>query len=473
MSAPIAIREAARALRELRATQGLAAFRRVLERLPPEYAAVLARTWELAARSSQLRPEGCAQIWLLLAGRGFGKTRSGAEWIVNEHEERGPYRGTLIAKNLGDLRATMIGGAYVPGDRFTPQGIRAVCERRGIPFRFIGGNQNIVMIGEPGKHSELRCYGAHQEDFGRGDGVSLFWADEISAWPARAAHNFKTGFLPSVRAKFRDGTPMRGLITTTPKPNEITRWLLSDVMRGQVTLVRGKTTENEGNIELSAYARSIKGSREWLQEYEAILLDSSQLLTQAMLDASRHEYAPHELARIVIGLDPGLDNHDDSDPTGIVVAGADRSNPAEAYVLEDLTAGRLSFTQWGELVVDTAVKYARTFECPVEIVAEINQGGRGGVIGAIKGAMRKRHDAGGIVVSDVHTGESKRARAEPVATLFETNQAHMAGRFYALEQEWTTWTEGAPSPNRLDACVYAVHALLLRGLEDVGVWVPI
>ena len=77
------------------------------------------------------------------------------------------------------------------------------------------------------------------------------------------------------------------------------------------------------------------------------------------------------------------------------------------------------------------------------------------------------------MVSDVHTGESKRARAEPVATLFETNQAHMAGRFYALEQEWTTWTEGAASPNRLDACVYAVHALLLRGIEDGGVWIPI
>lgn len=473
MAAPVALREAARALRDLRASHGLSVFRAAVARLEPAYAALLARTWELAARDKQLRPEDCAQIWLILAARGFGKSRSGAEWVVNEHEDRGPYGGTLIGKDLGDLRATMLGKSWVPGDHYKPQGIRAVCERRGVPFRFIGGNQNIVLIGKPGQHSELRCFGAHKDDFGRGDGVSLFWADEIAAWPARAAQNFKTGFLPSVRARFRDGSLMRGLITTTPKPNEITRWLLSDVMRDQVTLTHGTSAENEGNIELSAYARSIKGSREWMQEYEAILLDSTQLLTQAMLDASRVEYAPHELSRVVIGLDPGLDNHDESDATGIIVAGADRKYPAEAYVLEDLTAGRLSFTQWGELAVDTAVKYARTFECPVEIVAEINQGGRGGVIGAIKGAMRQRTDTGGIVVSDVHTGESKRARAEPVATLFETNQAHMAGRFYALEQEWTTWTEGAQSPNRLDACVYAVHALLLRGVEDVGVWVPI
>lgn len=473
MSSQVSLRAAARALRELRSTRGLDVFRAAVERLSPEYRALLAKTWQLAARDKQIRPEFCAQIWLIIAGRGFGKSRSGAEWVVDEHEERGPYGGTLIGKDLGDLRATMLGKSWTPGDHYKPQGIRAVCERRGIQYRFIGGNQNIVMIGQPGRHSELRCFGAHKDDFGRGDGVSLFWADEIAAWPARAAQDFKAGFLPSVRARFRDGSPMRGLITTTPKPNEITRWLLSEVMREQVTLTRGTSAENEGNIELSAYARSIKGSREWLQEYEAILLDSSQLLTQAMLDGSRHEYAPHELARIVIGLDPGLDNDDDSDPTGIVVAGADRSHPAEAYVLEDLTAGRLSFTQWGELAVDTAVKYARTFECPVEIVAEINQGGRGGVIAAIKAAQRARTDAGGIVVSDVHASESKRARAEPVATLFETNQAHMVGRFYALEQEWVTWTEGAPSPNRLDACVYAVHALLLRGLEDVGVWVPV
>ena len=471
MSAPI--REAARALRDLRASHGLAVFRAAVARLEPTYAALLARTWELAARTKQIRPEDCAQIWLILAARGFGKSRSGAEWVVNEHEDRGPYGGTLIGKDLGDLRATMIGTSWVPGDHYKPQGIRAVCERRGVPFRFIGGNQNIVMIGKPGQHSELRCFGAHKDDFGRGDGVSLFWADEIAAWPARAAQNFKTGFLPSVRARFRDGSLMRGLITTTPKPNEITRWLLSDVMRDQVTLTHDTSAENAGNIELSAYARSIKGSREWLQEYEAILLDSTQLLTQAMLDASRVEYAPHELSRVVIGLDPGLDNNEESDATGIVVAGADRKYPAEAYVLEDLTAGRLSFTQWGELAVDTAVKYANTFGCPVEIVAEINQGGRGGVIGAIKGAMRQRIDAGGIVVSDVHTGESKRARAEPVATLFETNQAHMAGHFYALEQEWVTWTEGAESPNRLDACVYAIHALLLRGVEDGQVWVPV
>jgi phage terminase large subunit-like protein len=471
MSAPVDLRAAARALRELRARRGLAAMRAAIERLDPAARVAVSKMWELAARDAQLRPEDCRQIWLMVAGRGFGKTRTGAEWVANEHEERGPFRGALIAKNADDMRATMIGHPLAScGSPYDPQGLQAVCERRGIPFRHIE-NRGVAYIGPPKRQSILRCYGAHQADFGRGDGLSLFWADEIAAWPKRAAEHFKLGFLPSVRAKFRDGSPMRGLITTTPKPNEITRWLLSDAMREQVTLRRGSSLENRF-VEISAYAKSIRGSREWLQEYEAMLLDSTILLTQAMLDGSRVEYAPHELSRVVVAIDPGLDNHDDSDPTGIVVAGADHGAPANAFVLEDLTAGRLSFTQWAELAVDTAVKYARAFECPVEIVAEINQGGRGGVIAAIKTAQRQRNDAGGIVVSDVHTGESKRARAEPVATLFETNQAHMAGKFYALEQEWITWTEGAASPNRLDACVYAVHALLLRGIEDLPVWSP-
>jgi phage terminase large subunit-like protein len=472
MPAPVSLRAAARALRELRESSGWAAVQAVLDALPPAYVLLLAKVWELVARAKQLRPIDCAQIWLIVAGRGFGKSRAGAEWVVNEHEERGPYKGTLIGKNLGDLVATMIGGPWT-GKIATPQGIRAVCERRGIPFKFVGGNQNVAYIGPPGKQSVLRCFGAHTEDFGRGDGVSLFWADEIAAWPARAAEHFKIGFLPSLRERFRDGSEMRGLITTTPKPNPITRWLLSEVMQDQVTLVKGVSTEN-ANMEINKYALSIKGSRQWLQEYEAILLDSSQLLTQAIIDGTRHECAPHELSRIVIGLDPGLDNSEESDPTGIVVAGADRQYPAHAYVLEDLTAGRLSFTQWAELAVDTAIKYRDTFGCPVEIFAEINQGGHGGVTAQLQTVTRRRNDAHGIEIVGEHTNISKRARAQPVASLFETNQAHMAGRFPALEIEWTTWTEGAESPNRLDACVYAIHALLLRDVDTDGqVWVPI
>lgn len=467
MSPPL--RSAARALRDLRVTHGDDALQAALARLPTPDLVELTKVWELTARESQLRPDKCAQIWLILAGRGFGKTRAGAEWVVNEHEDRGPFRGALIAKNADDMRATMIGHPLTAASSiYEPQGLQAVCERRGIPFRHIE-NRGVAYIGPPDRQTILRCYGAHQADFGRGDGISLFWADEIAAWPTRAASHFKTGFLPSLRAKFRDGTSMRGLITTTPRPNEITKWLLGPAMRDQVTLVRGTSLENQF-VAISAYANSIRGSREWLQEYEAILLDSGQLLTQTMLDGSRVPHAPTKLSRIVVGLDPGLDNSEDSDPTGIVVAGIDPTG--HAYVLEDLTAGRLSFTQWGAMAIDVGVKYANTFACPVEIVAEINQGGRGGVIAAINAAKLSRADAGGIVVSDVHASVSKRARAEPVATLFETNRAHMVGRHYALEQEWTTWTEGAPSPNRLDACVYALHALLLRGVDTYPVWSP-
>ena len=104
MSAPVALRAAARALRDLRAARGVEALRAAVAALDPATRQIIARTWQLAARDKQLRPKDCAQIWLILAGRGFGKSRAGAEWVVDEHEERGPYGGTLIGKDLGDVR---------------------------------------------------------------------------------------------------------------------------------------------------------------------------------------------------------------------------------------------------------------------------------------------------------------------------------------------------------------------------------
>lgn len=456
------IREAARILRTLARERGLAAFEAAFNALPIKDAIAIANTWELAARDKQIRPADCKAIWAVVAGRGFGKTRTGSETTLNECEDHGPFDGALISKSIGDLRKDMIEGM---------SGLEVVGKRRGISVRYIS-NQAIVLVKVPGGGGECRFHvmSAEQPEFGRGPNLSYFWGDEIAAWPANAFSRFRDGFLPSWRIPFPNGDDMRAIVTSTPRPNAITQWLLRE-MTASVTITRGTSLENR-HIRLSSAALAERGTKRWLQEYEGILLDSANLITPEILNENRVLYYPDVFTRLVVAIDPGIRKHESADATGIIVAAIDDRNPAHAYVIADLTAQGLGYLDWARLAIRAALDFGGMFRCPVSIVAETNQGGDG-ILDAIRGAAE---EAGGaalaIPVVDVFARASKRARAETVVPLYETGRVHHVNLLPDLEREWTTWAEGAPSPNRLDACVYAISNLLL-GEADVGpIWTP-
>lgn len=458
MSAPL--REAARALRNLRATHGLDALRAAVAKLSPADALLMSKMWELTARDGQLRPELCKAIWLLVAGRGYGKTRAGSEHDLNLHQDKGPFEGALVSKTMTDLERDVIGGKG---------GILRCAERRGIPCRYIA-NKRVELGGAKGT-TILHVFSAEQDEFGRGPNISYFRADEIAAWRASSLTVFQESFLPSWRIPFNDGSPMTATITTTPKPNAIARYLMtSDDMRPVVTITGGRSEENQ-HIRLNDAALAIRGSRRWMQEYEGQLLDSAALVDRAVIDEHRIDQIP-ELSRIVIGVDPGVRAHEDADATGIVVVGVGTQSPQHGYVLADLTAQGMHGIQWARIVVAAGLEWGRLCDVPVTIVAETNNGGDL-ILDQIRTAMSEiGGDALAFSLESVFATKSKRARAEAVAPLYEIGRVHHLNVLAQLEREWVSWVEGAPSPNTLDAAVHALSHGLLQGGAAVQVWSP-
>lgn len=456
MSAPL--REAARALWQLRQRAGVDALRRALDQLPTADLASLLSCWQLHALPAQLRPRVEKAIWLILAGRGFGKTRAGSEYTLDVCEDLAPFDGALISKSITDLRRDMLEG---------PSGLTACGRRRGIRVDYIA-NKALVLVHTARGVVRLHVMSAEQAEFGRGPNLSFFWADEVAAWPAAAFELFRSSFLPSVRIPFADGSDTRGVITTSPKPNAITRWLVtSPEMSPHVEITRGTSYENK-HIRLSPAALALEGTTMGMQELHGILLQSDALITAELINLHRVLVLPQDgFARGVVAIDPGIRKRENADATGIVVAAADHRYPAHAYVLEDLTANGLSFRGWAVRAVEACLRWGfRT------IVTETNQGGDA-VTDAVRTACEEIGGAAlGIEVVDVWADTSKRARAETVVPLYETGRVHHLNHLEKLEREWCTWAEGAASPNRMDACVYAVSHLLLDGDAVGPLWTP-
>ena len=461
MSAPI--REAAIALRELRANRGVAALEAALARMSDEDAAAIARIWEIAARAKQLPPAAWEAIWLIVAGRGFGKTRTGSETTLTEHEDRGPFEGALVSKTMTDLERDMVRGE---------SGLIRCGDRRGIGVRYVA-NKRVEITSAIGT-SILHVMSAEQDEFGRGPNISFFWADEIAAWVAAAFARFRDGFLPSWRIPYRDGGNMRAVITTSPKPNAITRWLMhSPEMRPIVTLTGGKSEENR-HIRLNPHALAIRGSRTWLQEYEGMLLDSSSLVSGELVATHRVDRYPAAFSEIVIGIDPGVRAKESADETGMVVVGFDHRIPVHGYVLADLTRPGLRGIEWARNAVRAALEFGRLCGTQVTIVAETNNGGDL-ILDNVRTAIDEIGGAAHAVqVRGVFATASKRARAEAIAGFYEVGRVHHVNSLPGLEGEWATWVEGAPSPNRLDAAVHALaHRLVGDALDPYApLWTP-
>lgn len=396
--------------------------------------------WRTIARENQVAPEEPAGwwMWLILAGRGFGKTRTGAEWV---HENIDRYgRWHFVAPTASDARDTMVEGES--GILATaPPGKRPLYEPSKRRLTWPNGATALL-------------FSAEEPERLRGPQCEAFWADEVAAW------KYLRETWDQLMFGFRLGEQPRGVATTTPKPLPLIKELLK---MGGVAITRGSTYENRANLSpvfLQTILARYEGTRLGRQELNAEILEDVEgaLWSLAMIEALRvREHPP--LTRVVVAIDPAVTSGAESDETGIVVAGLGEDGCG--YVLEDLS-GRFSPDTWAQRAVG-----AYRNQKAERIVGEANNGGD--LVEVNIRTVDRR-----AAYKKVHASRGKRTRAEPVAALYEQGKVHHVGGFPELEDQMTQWVPGtgAPSPDRMDALVWALTELMLVDSVQPAVWFP-
>jgi phage terminase large subunit-like protein len=423
--------------------------RQYIASLPVEQREAFAFHWPTFRRPAQIPPRGDWRIWLILAGRGFGKTRTGAEWVREQVAIGNASRIALVGRTAADVRDTMIEGE---------SGILACTPKAERPT-YIGSKRRVVWP----NGAYATAYSAEEPDRLRGPNHDLAWADELAAWRYSIAWD-------QLMFGLRIGLDPRVVVTTTPRPTHLMKTLAS---RNDVIVTKGSTFDNAGNLSPSFLAEMTArygDTRLGMQELYAEFLDDTEgaLWTQATIDASRmamfnanepwrslNEWlvaggmppkSDRRAWRIVVAVDPPGETAE----CGIVVAAAPTQGHAgvdHVVILEDASiAGRPEM--WGQQVASTARKWNAE-----RVVVEANQGGdmTRATIAAVDPTLR---------IEKIHAKVSKAARAEPVSALYERGLVHHAGFLPMLESQMTTWITGDKSPDRLDALVHAVSSLV-------------
>ena len=387
------------------------------------------------ANRNQLPPsvEGW-RTWLMRAGRGFGKTRAGAEWIFRLGEAKPSARIALAGATIADARSVMVEGV---------SGLLAVAKLHRRRLRW---EPSLNRLKWPnGSVAEL--FSGDNADGLRGPEHDFAWADELAKWgeAEEAWVNLQFGL--------RRGPRARVLVTTTPRPIS----LLKQIEEGRWTVTTtGKTSDNinldEKTIEI--LTATYGGTRIGRQELDGEMLTDVEgaLWTWEMIDGARvPRIRPGEdLDRILVGVDPPAGASEGSDACGIVVVG---SMGESLYVLEDASVRGLSPEGWANRVAAAAARWGTHL-----VVAEANNGG------AMVESVLKAADLA-LKVRLVHASKGKSARAEPIALRFERGKALFAGKFPALEAELAGLQAGGGyegpgrSPDRADAMVWAMTAL--------------
>ena len=398
--------------------------------------------WRTQARGNQLPPPGDWRVWLLLAGRGFGKTRTVCEFVRGEVEAGRACRVALVAATSSDCRDVLVTGH---------SGLLAISPDWNRPTyeptkRLLTWKNGAIAT----------MYSADEPDRLRGPQFDLAVCDELAAWRYPEA-------LDMLLLGLRIGKNPRVAIATTPRPTKVIRDLLAREGR-DVVVTRGSTLENRENL-APAYVEQIidryKGTRLERQEIFGEVLEDTPgaLWNRDLLESTRVDAAPKDMQRIVVAIDPAGSSEEGADLTGIVVAGMGQDG--HAYVLEDLS-GRYAPTEWARRALGAFHVWKAD-----RIVAEVNFGG------AMVQATIEAVDPT-APVKPITSSRGKRLRAEPIAALFEQRKAHMVGSLPELEDQccrftadWTRARDG--SPDRVDAMVFALTELAL-GLPVGGMF---
>ncbi|MBR1237662.1 DNA-packaging protein [Bradyrhizobium sp. AUGA SZCCT0182] len=393
--------------------------------------------WHAKARPEQLPPPGNWNGWLFLAGRGAGKTRSGAEWVKDLAEANQAGRIALIAPTAADARDIMVEGE---------SGILATASAWCRPEY------------EPSKRrltwpngAQASMFSAEEPERLRGPQFNAAWCDELAAW------NNPTATWDQLMFGLRLGARPRWMVTTTPKPSRLLRELLAREGT-DVAISRASTFANAANL-AGAFLESIRvryeGTRLGRQELNAELLEDVQgaLWSRQMIDdAALKGAALPDMVRVVVAIDPSgtAGASDKGDAVGIVVAG--KGVDGKAYVLADRTC-KLSPDGWGR----RAVEAYREFKAD-RIIAERNFGGA-----MVEHVIRTVDNS--VSYREVTASRGKIARAEPVAALYEQNRVKHVHSFPELEDELCAMTSdgyvGDGSPDRADATIWALTELMI------------
>ncbi len=400
----------------------------------------LEHQWAFWARPGQYPPPGDWRVWLVLAGRGYGKTRMGAEWVRGAAEADPRLRIALVAATMAEARAVMVEGE---------SGLLAIAPRGRRP-KFEPSLRRLTWP----NGAMAQIFSAAEPEGLRGPQHHLAWADEIAKWPAAelAWDNLAMGL--------RLGERPRIVATTTPRPVPIVRRLLA---AKSVAVTRGRSSDNAAHLAahyLAEMQATYGGTRLGRQELDGELLDDVEgaLWPRALIERARVIAAP-AVVRVVVGVDPPAGATATSDACGIVVAAL--GTDGCAYVLADASVQGLSPEGWARAVADAAARHGAD-----RVVAEANNGG------AMVASVLRAAD-GALPLVLVHATHGKVARAEPVALLYETGRVRHAGAFPLLEDELAGFTAGGGyhgpgrSPDRADALVWALTALMLgpRGTD--------
>jgi len=379
-------------------------------------------------------------VWLILAGRGFGKTRTGAQWVHEQVTDNGKRRIHLVARTAGDVRDVVVEGE---------SGILATADPSCRPTY------------EPSKRkltwpngATATTFTADQPDQLRGPQCDACWADEVAAWQGL---NNQAQDNPWDQLMFglRLGDKPQAVATTTPRP----RKLIRDLAKMPTTHVTGGSTyDNFANLAdafISTIISKYEGTTAGRQELMGELLDSlpGALWTQAMIDDHRtRECDAPTMERIVVAVDPSVTNHADSDECGIIVAGM---VGADFYVLDDRSL-RASPSGWASAAVEALHDWDAD-----RIVAEVNQGGD-----MVEETIRNVDK--NAPYTAVHASRGKLTRAEPISALYEQGRVHHVGILPELEDQMCNYLPGDSSPDRMDALVWALTELLEGAITNAA-----
>lgn len=386
-------------------------------------------SWEWRARPKQRTPLGLWEVWLILAGRGFGKTTTGVQWI-REKIAAGHDHCNIIVPTFGDIDKVLLNseGGIIKG---IPPEERPIWKGDKACFIWPKGQVSFV-------------FSADSPERLRGPEHAFLWCDELAAWRYPEAWD-------QAQMGLRLGTHPQACVTTTPRPTELVKSLAKSAT---THITRGTTFENKANLApifLRRVTELYEGTRLGRQELHAEILDDNPgaMWKRGQIDACRISPAKlPQLTYIAVGVDPATTSNEDSDDTGIVVVGRDTQDPPHFYVLDDRTIQGTP-DEWAKCVVAAFEANAANI-----VIGETNQGGE-------MVEMVIRTQSAGIPYKGVHASRGKAIRAEPVSALYEQGRVHHVGSFAKLEDEMCQWDPltSKRSPNRVDALVWAFYGI--------------
>jgi len=418
----------------------------LMKRIPEQEIEQWPYDWKVWGRASQQAPAGDWRVWLVMAGRGFGKTRLGAEWVRQVAEANPDARIALVGASLHEARSVMVEGE---------SGLLSI----GAPWQRPSFESSVRRVVWP-NGAQAYLYSAGEPESLRGPQHSHAWCDEIAKWDN--VSNRAMAMWDNLLMGLRLGDDPRLVATTTPRPVPLVARVLAD--GDDVVVTRGSTFDNARNLParfVAAMQRSYGGTTLGRQELLGEMIEdlAGALWSRSLIESAREEAAP-PMVRVVVGVDPPASAHGDA--CGIIVCGI--GDDRIARVLADCSVEQASPERWARAVANAARAWSAD-----RVVAEANQGGE--MVGAVLRAAEAS-----LPLRLVHASRGKTARAEPVAALYEAGRVRHAGMFAALEDELCGLMPGGEyqgpgrSPDRADACVWALTELMLGQQAEPRIW---